>query len=93
MLWTVFLSVQESVQGFGVVAEEAACWGGGYVSSHCLMDKAWAPHTGDTKSAAGDALLGVCMQRPRLPQLPLPPPPVWSPQIWERNAASYKGFL
>lgn len=23
------------------------------------MGKAWAPHTGDTKSAAGDALLGV----------------------------------
>ena len=67
--------------------------GEGYVSSHCLMGKAWAPHTGDTKSAAGDALLGACMQRPWLPQLPLPPPPVRSPQIWERNAASYKGFL
>lgn len=40
----------------------------GIVFSHSLMGKAWALHTGDTKSAARDTLLDACMQQH--PQLP-----------------------
>lgn len=63
--------------------------GWGIVSSHSLTGRAWALHTGDTKSAARDTLLDVCTRRP--PQLP--PPSVCLPQIWERNAASYGDFF
>lgn len=40
----------------------------GIVFSHSLMGKAWALHTGDTKSAARDTLLDACLQQH--PQLP-----------------------
>lgn len=65
----MFLSVQESVQGFAAVTEEAA-WREGIVFSHSLMGKAWALHTGDTKSAARDTLLDADMQQQQPQQLP-----------------------
>lgn len=49
-----------------------AAWREGIVFSHSLLGKAWALHTGDTRSAAEDSLLDACMQQQQWqPQLPI----------------------